>query len=72
MRTYVYQAALHCEDCGRAICERLTASGQSPANPEDESSFDSDEFPKGPYSASESDSPDHCDSCFLRTLSRLT
>jgi hypothetical protein len=38
----------------------LTKEGRAPANPEDETSFDSDEFPKGPYSPDESDTPDHC------------
>jgi hypothetical protein len=63
MNVYVYQAALYCEDCGLAIRERLTNEGNAPANPNDERSYDSDSFPKGPYAdgGGESDSIQHCD-----------
>ena len=65
MRAYVYQAALLCEACGVAKREALTAEGHGVADAEDESSYDSDDFPKGPYSdgGGESDSPQHCDHC---------
>ena len=64
MNAYIYQAALYCEDCGRAIRRRLKAEGFAPENPADECSYDSDEFPKGPFSdgGGEADSPQHCDS----------
>lgn len=63
MQVYVYQAALYCEPCGEAIRERLTKEGSAPADPDDETSFDSDEFPKGPCDEGESDTPSHCDAC---------
>jgi len=62
---YVYQAALVCKECGDEIKRRLAAEGKAPADPEDEHSFDSDEYPKGPYAegGGESDVPEHCDAC---------
>lgn len=57
---YIYQAALWCDSCGQAICERLTAEGAAPADPDDEYSYDSDDFPKYVATPGESDSPDHC------------
>ena len=62
MKVYVYQADLWCEDCGRAIRRRIRAAGQAPADSSDETSYDSDEYPKGPYSdgGGEADSPQHC------------
>ena len=65
MNAYIYQAALYCERCGNEIRERLTAEGKAPANPDDEITYDSDDFPKGPYpdGGGEADCPQHCDSC---------
>jgi len=61
---YVYAADLYCEDCGDAIREELTKQGEAPDDPDDESSYDSDDFPKGPYSdgGGEADSVQHCGS----------
>lgn len=58
---YIYQAALYCEDCGEAICAKMA----TPTEPDNESSYDSDDYPKGPYGdgGGEADSPQHCDSC---------
>ena len=58
---YIYQADVWCDDCGRAIIDDLTAQGKAPEDPEDESSFDSDEFPKY-YDAEndEGDGPQNC------------
>lgn len=63
MNAYIYQAALWCEDCAREIRERLTAEGKAPEDPSDETSFDSDAFPKGPFpdGGGEADTPQHCD-----------
>jgi hypothetical protein len=72
VNVYVYQAALLCEPCGRATCARLTAEGSAPENPQDEASFDSDEFPKGPTDEGESDSPSHCAECGAFLESELT
>lgn len=72
MLVYIYQAALYCEECGEAICERLTAEGKAPEDPEDEGSYDSGGFPKGPTEEGESDSPSHCDACHSFLESELT
>ena len=58
---YMYQAALYCEECGEGIRRRLDEEGATPENPEDETSYDSDEYPKGPEEPSASDTPQHCD-----------
>ena len=65
MNVYQYQAALYCEHCGEEIRQRLTAEGKAPANPDDECTYDSDDFPKGPYpdGGGEADCPQHCDGC---------
>ena len=82
MNVYVYQAALLCEDCGKATREQLT-EGQRRAgppwpgwwlDPNDEQSYDSDDYPKGPYDdgGGESDTPDHCDQCRVFLENPLT
>ena len=63
MYVYMYNAALYCEACGVQIREDLTKVGKAPEEPDDESSYDSDEFPKGPFPEGEADSPQHCDGC---------
>jgi len=64
MEVYIYSADIYCEDCGEAICEQITREGFTPADPDDERSYDSDEYPKGPYpgGGGEADSPRHCGS----------
>lgn len=64
MRAYIYCADIYCEDCGRAIRKRIKAEGFAPENPRDESSYDSDEYPKGPFDdgGGESDTVQHCGS----------
>lgn len=64
MDVYMYQAALYCDACGEKIREDLDAKGLAPEDPDDEYSYDSDEYPKGPFpdGGGESDSPEHCDS----------
>ena len=44
--SYIYLADVWCDDCGRAICRRLKREGNAPADPDDEWTFDSDEYPK--------------------------
>jgi hypothetical protein len=58
---YTYQADVWCDKCGEAIRAEITAEGKAPADPEDEGSYDSGEFPKY-YNAEneESDSPENC------------
>jgi hypothetical protein len=74
MNVYIYQAALLCEACGRATRLKLIGKGKSPADRYDESSYDSDDFPKGPESdgGGESDSPEHCDHCKVFLANPLT
>lgn len=63
-KSYIYCADVYCEDCGRDIKKRLKKEGKRPEDPDDETTYDSSEYPKGPYSESEneSDSPQHCGS----------
>jgi len=62
MNVYIYQADLICEDCGKQISKELTKALKAPEDPEDECSYDSDDFPKGPYpnGGGEADIPNHC------------
>lgn len=57
---YIYQADLWCNDCGKAICRKLTRDRKAPADPDDETSFDSDDYPKRADEREESDTPQHC------------
>ena len=59
---YIYQADVYCEPCGEALKRRLDKQGYTPAN-SDESSYDSDKYPKGPYYEQEADGPEHCARC---------
>lgn len=65
MKAYVYRAALYCQECGEAIRATLDAAGKRPEHTEEESTFDSDDYPKGPYpdGGGESDYAAHCDAC---------
>ncbi len=64
MNAYIYQADVYCEACGADIRARAIANRSPfvPADPDDETSYDSDEFPKGPYPdvGGEADFPQHC------------
>jgi hypothetical protein len=64
MNVYIYDANIYCEDCGRAIRKQIKKDGFAPEDIKDESSYDSSEFPKGPYpdGGGEADSPQHCGS----------
>lgn len=74
MDVYMYQAALLCEDCGRKIRKELDKAGKSPEDPNFEESYESDDYPKGPYpdGGGESDSPQHCDECGVFLENALT
>jgi hypothetical protein len=56
MKCYVYCADVYCEKCGEALWRHLP----TPENPLDESSYDSDDYLKGPYDAEAADYPQHC------------
>ncbi len=74
MNAYLYSAALYCENCGQSIKADLDVCRQAPHEPDDETSYDSDEYPKGPYpdGGSEADSPQHCDACGMFLENPLT
>jgi hypothetical protein len=61
---YMFQGALLCEDCGRDVQDNLRKKGKAPEDEDDEESFDSDDFPKGPFGdgGGEADTIHHCDS----------
>lgn len=59
---YIYSAELFCDSCGEDICKRIRAEGCAPTDPSDESSYDSDEFPKYAGEHEEADCPNHCGS----------
>lgn len=61
---YIFAADMYCEACGEDIRKRLTKERKRPKSWRDETTYDSDEFPKGPYAdgGGESDSPSHCGS----------
>jgi len=59
---YIYCADKYCSDCGARIKEWLDKAEQTPEHPEDETTFDSDEYPKRCDDDETSDSPQHCGS----------
>lgn len=63
MDVFMFKAALYCAPCGEKIRVDLDAAGKRPADVDSESSFDSDDYPKGPFADGEADSPQHCDAC---------
>jgi hypothetical protein len=64
MDAYIYCADIYCEDCGEKIREDIDREGLAPTDPDDEHTYDSEEYPKGPYAegGGESDCPQHCGS----------
>lgn len=64
MDAYIYQAALYCDACGEWIRKELARSGRAP-DPNNEYTYDSDDYPKGPFDngGGEADCPQHCDAC---------
>ncbi len=71
---YIYQAETYCEDCIRKTYRDLHARGIIPKNREDQSSYDSDFYPKGPFDdgGGEADSFNHCRICELFLGNPLT
>lgn len=77
MKAYVFAAALLCESCGAKTREQLRATVKElhPSFDEsNESTFDSDYYPKGPYGqgGGEADTPQHCDHCGVFLENPLT
>ena len=59
MNAYIYAADLWCEGCGAKLREELPAP--EGADPEDEYTFNSDDYPKYAVDGGgEADSPQHC------------
>ena len=61
MNVYIYAADIYCEDCGDNIRAILLRNGCE-FDPADETSYDSDDFPKGPYpnGGGFANCPQHC------------
>jgi len=72
MDAFIFQAALICSDC----CNDFKANHEKPdhVDESDEYSYDSDEWPKGPYAygGGEADTPQHCDHCGVFLENSLT
>lgn len=65
MLVYVFQAALLCEECGVKTKAALDKMGRGPLEPDNEYTWDSDDYPKGPYpdGGGEADCYQYCDKC---------
>ena len=75
MDAYIYQAALYCPDCTRTIKKQLLRDeGKKARDFVDEHTYDSGEYPKGPFpdGGGEADSPQHCDACHVFLENPLT
>lgn len=74
MDAYIYQAAYYCPDCIEKIKARLKSKGKKPADPDDERSYDSNQWPKGPLAdgGGESDRFEHCNACHVFLDNALT
>jgi hypothetical protein len=70
MDAYLYRSALYCEDCAQQIKDALGYRFEGVS----EYDYDSDEYPKGPFSdgGGESDTPGHCDRCGVFLENPLT
>lgn len=55
---YIYMADCYCDGCMEKWKEEHAA--HKPEDADDETTYDSDEWPKGPFSQEESDTPQHC------------
>jgi hypothetical protein len=60
MKVYIYKASLLCNECGEKLRRELQGQGLAPKDPDNEYSYDSDSFPKGPMYCGESDNVEHC------------
>jgi len=60
MEVYIYDADVYCKECGEAICQEINDAGNAPADIDDQTSYDSGEYPKLCSDIGESDCPQHC------------
>lgn len=58
----IYQADTWCDSCADAIRQQIVTAGNAPENPEDETTYDSDEYPKYMSEDESADTPQHCGS----------
>lgn len=73
--SYIYQADVYCDECGKAICDDIEANHSDlvPADTWDQSSYDSDDYPKSAdLENEESDCPEHCAQCHICFENPLT
>lgn len=56
----IYQADCYCDDCADEIRKQIQNDGKAPEEPDNESSYDSDEYPKRMSDDEEADTPQHC------------
>jgi len=65
MNVYIYQADVWCAVCAKKIIQELIEVENIPENVHNEATYDSDNFPKGPYpeGGGEADTPQHCAGC---------
>lgn len=72
MDVYIFQADIYCESCGKGLMMEIPKPAH--AARDDESTYDSDEWPKGPYGdgGGEADCPQHCGMCGLFLDNSLT
>src|SRR3990167_9275669 len=71
---YIFQADVYCYACIKTVKKALRLVGQVPTNPKDQSTYDSDFYPKGPFpdGGGEADSFQHCNKCELFLENPLT
>lgn len=69
---YIYKAAIYCVPCGDAIRGLLDGAGLMPADVDNDASYDTDNYPKGPFVLGETDAPEHCGNCQVFLLASLT
>ena len=71
---YIYQAECYCDDCGEEICGEIQVTGLAPENPEEQTTYDSSDYPKdvGRAEDQESDTLDLCGRCRMSLGNSLT
>lgn len=72
MKVFIFKSEMLCESCGNAA--RRDFEKPAHVNEADESSYDSGDWPKGPYGngGGEADSPQHCACCGMFLENPLT
>lgn len=74
MKAYIYQDDIYCERCGKELRAALDVRGGRPAAPRNHSTYDSKDYPKGPYpdGGGKADTPQHCGRCHVFLRNPLT